>query len=141
MQFAKNIYDIKSRTILDMRVGGFSDTMIIVTTDGMLHVVEFALTSDDPYSNDEVRAVFYQEHRAKRFLMKNPGIREWLFSLGVMSENEMLHYQELIEAEKQELRKKREQATLKEEQQKLINLMNKHPDVVRRVLEEATDEG
>ena len=47
MNFAKNIYDLKGKTILDMKMGQFSNEAVFVTTDGTFLIVEYEFQEDD----------------------------------------------------------------------------------------------
>lgn len=135
MEFAKGMYDLKGKTIKEMRMGEFSDMAIFVTEDNMVMIVEYAVNEDnDMY--DEIGGKLLNKFRVQRYLMDNRGIREWLFNLGVMNKEELDNYEVLIREQAAKEVEKRKQQEVENDKVRLKQLMERYPDLVKANLEE-----
>lgn len=135
MEFAKGMYDLKGKTIKEMRMGEFSDMAIFVTEDKMVMIVEYAVNEDnDMY--DEIGCKLLSKFRVQRYLMDNRGIREWLFNLGVMTKDELDNYEVLIREQAAKEVEKRKQQEIENDKVRLKQLMERYPDLVKANLEE-----
>ena len=132
MEFAKNIYDLKGKTILDMKMGQFSNEAVFVTTDGTFMVVEYEFQEDDDF--ERIGGNFFNKFRAERYLLKNPGTREWLQRLKVMDENEAANYDETIKQRREKERLEREEKAIVSEKENLKRLIAKYPELAKEAI-------
>ena len=132
MNFAKNIYDLKGKTILDMKMGQFSNEAIFVTTDGTFMIVEYEFQEDDDF--ERIGGNFFQKHRAERYLLDSLGTREWLQRLKVLSKDEAESYNETIKERREKDRIEREEKTIQAEKENLKRLIGKYPDLARAAI-------
>lgn len=135
MEFAKGMYDLKGKTIKEMRMGEFSDMAIFVTEDNMVMIVEYALRGDDD-SYEDIGGKLLNKFRVQRYLMDNRGIREWLFNLGVINKEELDNYEVLIREQAAKEVEKRKQQEIENDKVRLKQLMERYPDLVKANLEE-----
>lgn len=132
MEFAKNIYDLKGKTILDMKMGQFSNEAVFVTTDGTFMIVEYEFQEDDDF--ERIGGNFFNKFRAEHYLLKNPGTREWLQRLKVMDENEAANYDETIKQRREKERLEREEKAIVSEKENLKRLIAKYPDLAKQAI-------
>lgn len=137
MNFAKNIYDLKGKTILDMKMGQFSNEAVFVTTDGTFMVVEYEFQDDDDF--ERIGGNFFQKFRAERYLLDSPGTREWLQRLNVLSKEEAEHYEDTIKERREKERIKREENNLMAEKENLKRLIKKYPILAKEVISQEVD--
>ena len=67
MEFAKGMYELKGKTIKDMRMGEFSDMAIFATTDNMVMIVEFGVRNDDD-SYEEIGCIVGCRNECRKWL-------------------------------------------------------------------------
>ena len=134
MEFAKNIYDLKGKTILDMKMGQFSNEAVFVTTDGTLMIVEYEFQEDDDF--ERIGGNFFNKFRAERYLLNNPGTREWLQQLEVLTKGEAERYDETIKERREKERIEREEKAIISEKENLKRLIGKYPVLAREVISE-----
>ena len=132
MEFAKNIYDLKGKTILDMKMGQFSNEAIFVTTDGTFMIVEYEFQEDDDF--ERIGGNFFNKFRAERYLLNNLGTREWLQRLKVMDENEAANYDETIKQRREKERLEREEKAIISEKENLKRLIGKYPELAKQAV-------
>ena len=132
MEFAKNIYDLKGKTILDMRMGQFSNEAVFVTTDGTFMIVEYEFQEDDGF--ERIGGNLFNKFRAERYLLNNPGTREWLQRLKVMDENEAADYDETIKQRREKERLEREERAIVSEKENLKRLIAKYPELAKEAI-------
>ena len=132
MEFAKNIYDLKGKTILDMRMGQFSNEAVFVTTDGTFMIVEYEFQEDDGF--ERIGGNFFNEFRAEHYLLKNPGTREWLQRLKVMDEIEAAYYDETVKQRREKERLEREERAIVSEKENLKRLIAKYPELAKQAV-------
>ena len=132
MEFAKNIYDLKGKTILDMRMGQFSNEAVFVTTDGTFMIVEYEFQEDDDF--EHIGGNFFNKFRAEHYLLKNPGTREWLQRLKVMDENEAANYDETYKQRREKERLEREEKAIVSEKENLKRLIAKYPELAKEAI-------
>ena len=132
MEFAKNIYDLKGKTILDMRMGQFSNEAVFVTADGTVMTVEYELQEDDAF--ESIGGNFFNKFRAEHYLLKNPGTREWLQRLKVMDENEAANYDETYKQRREKERLEREEKAIVSEKENLKRLIAKYPELAKEAI-------
>ena len=132
MEFAKNIYDLKGKTILDMRMGQFSNEAVFVTTDGTFMIVEYEFQEDDDF--ERIGGNLLNKFRAERYLLNNSGTREWLQRLKVMDENEAADYDETIKQRREKERLEREERAIVSEKENLKRLIAKYPDLAKQAI-------
>ena len=132
MEFAKNIYDLKGKTILDMRMGQFSNEAVFVTTDGTFMIVEYEFQEDDDF--ERIGGNLFNKFRAERYLLNNSGTREWLQRLKVMDENEAAYYDETIKQRREKERLEREEKAIVSEKENLKRLIAKYPELAKQAV-------
>ena len=132
MEFAKNIYDLKGKTILDMRMGQFSNEAVFVTTDGTFMIVEYEFQEDDDF--ERIGGNLFNKFRAERYLLNNSGTREWLQRLKVMDENEAADYDETIKQRREKERLEREEKAIVSEKENLKRLIAKYPELAKQAV-------
>ena len=132
MEFAKNIYDLKGKTILDMKMGQFSNEAVFVTTDGTFMIVEYEFQEDDDF--ERIGGHFFNKFRAEHYLLRNPGTREWLQRLKVMDENEAANYDETIKQRREKERLEREEKAIVSEKENLKRLIAKYPELAKQAV-------
>ena len=132
MEFAKNIYDLKGKTILDMRMGQFSNEAVFVTTDGTFMIVEYEFQEDDDF--ERIGGNLFNKFRAERYLLNNSGTREWLQRLKVMDENEAANYDETIKQRREKERLEREEKAIVSEKENLKRLIAKYPELAKQAV-------
>ena len=132
MEFAKNIYDLKGKTILDMKMGQFSNEAVFVTTDGTFMIVEYEFQEDDDF--ERIGGNLLNKFRAERYLLNNSGTREWLQRLKVMDENEAADYDETIKQRREKERLEREERAIVSEKENLKRLIAKYPDLAKQAI-------
>ena len=132
MEFAKNIYDLKGKTILDMRMGQFSNEAVFVTTDGTFMIVEYDFQEDDDF--ERIGGNLFKKFRAERYLLNNSGTREWLQRLKVMDENEAANYDETIKQRREKERLEREEKAIVSEKENLKRLIAKYPELAKQAV-------
>ena len=132
MEFAKNIYDLKGKTILDMKMGQFSNEAVFVTTDGTFMIVEYEFQEDDDF--ERIGGNFFNKFRAGHYLLKNPGTREWLQRLKVMDENEAANYDETYKQRREKKRLEREEKAIVSEKENLKRLIAKYPELAKQAV-------
>lgn len=137
MKFAKGFYDLKGKTILDMRMGTFSDTAIFVTTDHLFMMVKYEqyCGNDNDWDEEEIRPRVLHKTQCEKYLMGDFGTRQWLRQLGVMSKEEEGSYEDMIIAQAKEARLKREVEEDLRERESLKRLMKKFPELAKQVLD------
>ena len=132
MEFAKNIYDLKGKTILDMRMGQFSNEAVFVTTDGTFMIVEYEFQEDDDF--ERIGGNLFNKFRAERYLLNSSGTREWLQRLKVMDENEAADYDETIKQRREKERLEREERAIVSEKENLKRLIAKYPELAKQAV-------
>ena len=132
MEFAKNIYDLKGKTILDMKMGQFSNEAVFVTTDGTFMIVEYEFQEDDDF--ERIGGNLLNKFRAERYLLNNSGTREWLQRLKVMDENEAADYDETIKQRREKERLEREEKAIVSEKGNLKRLIAKYPELAKEAI-------
>ena len=132
MEFAKNIYDLKGKTILDMRMGQFSNEAVFVTTDGTFMIVEYEFQEDDDF--ERIGGNLFNKFRAERYLLNNSGTREWLQRLKVMDENEAANYDETYKQRREKERLEREEKAIVSEKENLKRLIAKYPELAKQAV-------
>ena len=132
MEFAKNIYDLKGKTILDMRMGQFSNEAVFVTTDGTFMIVEHEFQEDDDF--ERIGGNLFNKFRAERYLLNNSGTREWLQRLKVMDENEAANYDETYKQRREKERLEREEKAIVSEKENLKRLIAKYPELAKQAV-------
>ena len=132
MEFAKNIYDLKGKTILDMKMGQFSNEAVFVTTDGTFMIVEYEFQEDDDF--ERIGGNLFNKFRAERYLLNNSGTREWLQRLKVMDENEAADYDETIKQRREKERLEREEKAIVSEKENLKRLIAKYPELAKQAV-------
>ena len=132
MEFAKNIYDLKGKTILDMKMGQFSNEAVFVTTDGTFMIVEYEFQEDDDF--ERIGGNLFNKFRAERYLLNNSGTREWLQRLKVMDENEAANYDETYKQRREKERLEREEKAIVSEKENLKRLIAKYPELAKQAV-------
>ena len=132
MEFAKNIYDLKGKTILDMKMGQFSNEAVFVTTDGTFMIVEYEFQEDDDF--ERIGGNLFNKFRAERYLLNSSGTREWLQRLKVMDENEAADYDETIKQRREKERLEREERAIVSEKENLKRLIAKYPELAKQAV-------
>ena len=132
MEFAKNIYDLKGKTILDMRMGQFSNEAVFVTTDGTFMIVEYEFQEDDDF--ERIGGNLFNKFRAERYLLNSSGTREWLQRLKVMDENEAAYYDETVKQRREKERLEREERAIVSEKENLKRLIAKYPELAKQAV-------
>ena len=132
MEFAKNIYDLKGKTILDMRMGQFSNEAVFVTTDGTFMIVEYEFQEDDDF--ERIGGNLFNKFRAERYLLNSSGTREWLQRLKVMDENEAAYYDETVKQRREKERLEREEKAIVSEKENLKRLIAKYPELAKQAV-------
>ena len=132
MEFAKNIYDLKGKTILDMRMGQFSNEAVFVTTDGTFMIVEYEFQEDDDF--ERIGGNLFNKFRAERYLLNSSGTREWLQRLKVMDENEAAYYDETVKQRREKERLEREERAIVSEKENLKRLIAKYPELAKEAI-------
>ena len=132
MEFAKNIYDLKGKTILDMKMGQFSNEAVFVTTDGTFMIVEYEFQEDDDF--ERIGGNLFNKFRAERYLLNSSGTREWLQRLKVMDENEAAYYDETVKQRREKERLEREERAIVSEKENLKRLIAKYPELAKQAV-------
>ena len=132
MEFAKNIYDLKGKTILDMKMGQFSNEAVFVTTDGTFMIVEYEFQEDDDF--ERIGGNLFNKFRAERYLLNSSGTREWLQRLKVMDENEAAYYDETVKQRREKERLEREERAIVSEKENLKRLIAKYPELAKEAI-------
>ena len=132
MEFAKNIYDLKGKTILDMRMGQFSNEAVFVTTEGTFMIVEYEFQEDDDF--ERIGGNLFNKFRAERYLLNSSGTREWLQRLKVMDENEAAYYDETVKQRREKERLEREERAIVSEKENLKRLIAKYPELAKQAV-------
>lgn len=137
MEFAKGMYELKGKTIKDMRMGEFSDMAIFATTDNMVMIVKFGVRNDDD-SYEEIGCKMYNRFMCQRYLTDNRGTREWLYNIGVMSKEELENYDVLLKEKAAKALEERKLKDIENDKIRLKQLMEKYPEIVKETLDTDT---
>ena len=137
MEFAKGMYDLKGKTIKDMRMGEFSDMAIFATTDNMVMIVEYGVRNDND-SYEEIGCKMYSRFMCQRYLTDNRGTREWLYNIGVMTKEELEDYDVLLKEKAAKALEERKLKDIENDKIRLKQLMHKYPEIVKETLDTET---
>ena len=137
MEFAKGMYELKGKTIKDMRMGEFSDMAIFATTDNMVMIVEYGVRNDDD-SYEEIGCKMYNRFMCQRYLTDNRGTRVWLYNIGVMSKEELENYVVLLKEKAAKALEERKLKDIENDKIRLKQLMEKYPEIVKETLDTDT---